>query len=76
MSRAQSSGVAALVHDYRNFAGPRLWLAGALMILGSIAEGFGLLMIVPLASIAIGQQTASWVGLPTGPTGFPTISVS
>ena len=39
--------------DYRRFAGRRLWLALVLMLLGALAEGFGLLMIVPLASIAI-----------------------
>lgn len=58
MSRAQSSGVAALLSDYRRFAGGRLWLALALMLLGALAEGFGLLMIVPLASIAIGKDSA------------------
>jgi ATP-binding cassette subfamily C protein len=44
--------------DYRSFAGPRLWLALILILLGAIAEGFGLLMIVPLASIAIGRDQA------------------
>ena len=58
MSRAQPSGVAALLSDYRNYAGGRLWLALGLMILGALAEGFGLLMIVPLASIAIGGGDA------------------
>ena len=53
MNRARSSGVAALLRDYCTFAGARLWLALALMLLGSIAEGFGLLLIVPLASIAM-----------------------
>jgi len=56
MSRAEGSGVAALLHDYRTFAGSRLWTALGLMLLGAIAEGFGLLMIVPLASIAIGDS--------------------
>ena len=46
-SRAAS---ARLLRDYRRFAGARLWLALALMLLGALAEGFGLLMIVPLAS--------------------------
>jgi ATP-binding cassette subfamily C protein len=56
MSRApQPSGVAALIRDYRHFAGARLWASLALMVLGAIAEGFGLLMIVPLAAIALGQ---------------------
>ena len=53
MSRAEPSGIAALLTDYRHFAGSRLWLALALMISGAVAEGFGLLMIVPLATIAI-----------------------
>jgi hypothetical protein len=55
LSRAQPSGVAALLHDYRRFAGGRLSLSLALMLLGALAVGFGLLMIVPLASIAIGR---------------------
>src|SRR5260221_14546993 len=58
MSRARPSGLAALLADYRQYAGSRLWLALALMLLGAIAEGFGLLMIVPLASIAIGKDQA------------------
>jgi ATP-binding cassette subfamily C protein len=53
MSRAEPSGIAALFQDYRRFAGHRLWVALALMIFGAVAEGFGLLMIVPLATIAI-----------------------
>jgi ABC-type multidrug transport system fused ATPase/permease subunit len=57
MSRAEGSGVAALLKDFRQFAGPRLWSALALMLLGAVAEGFGLLMIVPLATIALGQKT-------------------
>jgi len=67
MSRAQRGGIAALISDYRKFAGGRLWLSFALMILGALAEGFGLLMIVPLATIAIGGdsrivRTAPWLG--------------
>ena len=54
MNRAAGSGLGALLRDYRSFAGARSWLALALMLLGSIAEGFGLLLIVPLASIAMG----------------------
>jgi ATP-binding cassette subfamily C protein len=53
MSRMTSSGIAALFHDYRSFAGPRLWLALGLMVVGAGAEAFGLLMVVPLASVAI-----------------------
>jgi ATP-binding cassette subfamily C protein len=72
MGRAEGSGIAALLRDYRRFAGRRLWLVLALMIFGALAEGFGLLMIVPLATIAInGGQAAllrfapfasSWTG--------------
>lgn len=70
MSPAASSGISALLKDYRLFAGARLWTALALMLLGAIAEGFGLLMIVPLATIAMNRTesplhdlapwTASW----------------
>jgi hypothetical protein len=49
MSRAEG-GIAPLLKDYRNFAGARLWLALALMLLGAFAEGFGILMLVPLAA--------------------------
>lgn len=57
MSRAQPGGVAALFSDYRKFAGARLWASFALMIFGALAEGFGLLMIVPLATIAMGGDS-------------------
>ena len=72
MNRASGGGIAALFSDYRHFAGPRLWLALGLMVLGALAEGFGLLMIVPIATIAIegGESAllrftpwlASWTG--------------
>src|SRR3954463_9164070 len=58
MSPGSGSGVAALLRDYRAYAGARLWAALALMLLGALAEGFGLLMIVPLASIATGEGSA------------------
>jgi ABC-type multidrug transport system fused ATPase/permease subunit len=66
MSRATGGGVRALLHDYRTFAGSRLWAALALMLLGALAEGFGLLMIVPLASIAIGDKAGA-LGRIAGP---------
>jgi ATP-binding cassette subfamily C protein len=57
MSRAEDArGVAALFEDYRKFAGGRLWLALTLMLLGAFAEGFGILVLVPLAAIAIGGE--------------------
>jgi ATP-binding cassette subfamily C protein len=43
----------ALFRDYRAFAGTRFPLALALMFAGAIAEGFGILMIVPLVAFAI-----------------------
>jgi ATP-binding cassette subfamily C protein len=55
----QASGLSALLQDYRHYAGPRLWVALVAMMLGAVAEGFGLLMIVPLASIAIGRGEAT-----------------
>ena len=55
MSRAEPSGIAALLTDYRDYAGARLWAAFVLMLLGALAEGFGILMIVPLVSVALGQ---------------------
>jgi ATP-binding cassette subfamily C protein len=60
MSRAQGSGASTLLKDYRKFAGARLWTALGVMLLASVAEGFGLLMIVPLASIAIGADTSAF----------------
>lgn len=69
MGRMTSSGVATLLQDYRRFAGSRLRLALGLMMVGAAAEGFGLLMIVPLASLAIDRSagdsvlfTSSWFG--------------
>ena len=56
MSRAEGGGVAPLLHDYRRFAGARLWLAFGLMLLGAFAEGFGILVLVPLAAIATGAS--------------------
>ena len=57
MSRAEPSGTAALLTDYRNYAGGRLVAAVILMLLGALAEGFGILMIVPLVGVALGQGT-------------------
>jgi ABC-type multidrug transport system fused ATPase/permease subunit len=53
LARAKPGGLGALLSDYRRHVGSGLWLALALMMLGALAEGFGLLMIVPLASLAI-----------------------
>ena len=44
----------ALFLDYRRYAGWRFPLVLALMLAGSVAEGAGILMIVPLVAIAIG----------------------
>lgn len=48
------SAAKALFRDYRHFAGWRLPLALVLMIAGAVAEGFGILMIVPLVAFAVG----------------------
>ena len=61
MTVEQGSGVRALLRDYRHDAGPRLWLALALMVLGAVAEGVGILMLVPLAALAIGGGSSSFV---------------
>ena len=55
--------LAALIRDFSTFAGPRLWLAIGLMLAGALAEGFGLLLIVPLAAIALNQESAlpDWI---------------
>jgi len=56
MSRAEG-GIAPLFQDFRRSAGVGLWLALALMLLGAIAEGFGILILVPLAAIATGAPS-------------------
>jgi ATP-binding cassette subfamily C protein len=58
MNRAEQRGIRALLHDYRTYAGAGLWLALGVILLAAVAEGFGLLMIVPLASVAIGEDSA------------------
>jgi ATP-binding cassette subfamily C protein len=63
LSRADPSGIAALFSDYRKFAGARLWPAFALMLSGAVAEGFGLLMIVPLATIATRSAGPALTGI-------------
>ena len=55
MSRRRQSTVGSLLADYRRYAGARLWSALALMLGGAVAEGIGLLMLLPLATIAIGR---------------------
>lgn len=51
-SQAGAGAVRALFQDYAAFAGWRLPLALLLMVAGAVAEGFGILMIVPLMAIA------------------------
>jgi hypothetical protein len=58
LSRAELSGIAALFKACRHFAGGELRLALALMVLGAVEEGFGLLMIVPLAAAILDEATA------------------
>lgn len=47
-----------LLRDFVRASGVRLWLVVALMIAGALVEGFGLLMIVPLAAAAMNQASA------------------
>src|SRR5690349_4520608 len=61
MNRAEGGGFKALLTDYQHYAGARLWLALGTMLLAALAEGFGLLMIIPLASAAIGTAAFSGV---------------
>jgi ATP-binding cassette subfamily C protein len=55
MSRVEGGGIAVLLRDYRDYAGGRLAAVLVLMLLGALAEGFGILMIVPLVSVALGR---------------------
>ena len=66
VNRPGTRALRSLAQDFARFAGLRLWLLLALMLAGSIAEGFGLLMIVPLAAIALGQASSlpAWVASP------------
>ena len=66
MTGSRSSDILALFRDFSRFAGPRLWLALALMAGGALAEGVGLLLLVPLAAIALGEESAlpGWLGVP------------
>ena len=59
-------GLGDVARDFARFAGLGLWLLLALMTAGSIAEGFGLLMIIPLAAIALGEASSlpRWVAAP------------
>lgn len=60
------AGLVGVARDFARFAGPRAWLLLMLMVAGSVVEGFGLLMIVPLASMALGQTSAlpQWAAAP------------
>ena len=61
MTTEQRSGVKALLRDYRHYAGATLWLALALMILGALAEGIGILMLVPLAAVAVDVESSDFL---------------
>jgi len=54
----RQSALLSLFGDFARFAGARLWFVGLLMAAGAIVEGFGLLMIVPMAAAAMGEQSA------------------
>lgn len=46
------SSARRLLADFRRFAGPRLLLLWLLMAAGALAEGFGIVMLVPLLALA------------------------
>ena len=48
-------GADKLLHDYRGFAGGRFPLAMALMLAGAVAEGLGILALIPLLALAAGS---------------------
>jgi ATP-binding cassette subfamily C protein len=48
-------GAAELLRDYRRFAGRRFPLAMALMLGGAVAEGVGILALIPLLALAAGS---------------------
>lgn len=57
MNRPGNGAIVPLGRDFARFAGARLWTLLTLMVGAAIAEGFGLLMIVPLAAIALGEES-------------------
>ncbi|MEO7602231.1 MAG: ABC transporter ATP-binding protein [Sphingomicrobium sp.] len=57
MNRFGKSALVSLGRDFARFAGARLWTLLTLMVGGAIAEGLGLLLIVPLAAIALGEES-------------------
>jgi ABC-type bacteriocin/lantibiotic exporter with double-glycine peptidase domain len=66
MTDSRPSEILGLFRDFSRFAGWRLWLLLALMAGGALAEGVGLLLIVPLAAIALGEESVlpAWLGVP------------
>ena len=66
MTDSRPSEILGLSRDFSRFAGWRLWLLLALMAGGALAEGVGLLLIVPLAAIALGEESVlpAWIGVP------------
>ena len=69
MTVARGSGVQALLRDYGQYAGARLWSALALMFLGAVAEGLGILMLVPLATLAIDAESSGFAASIAGIAG-------
>lgn len=62
-------GAAGLIEDYKAFAGRRLALAIGLMLGGAIAEGIGILALVPLLALAANSnELPDWLaGFGAGP---------
>ena len=55
MIAGRFAGAGALLDDYRAFAGRRFALALALMLGGAVAEGLGILALIPLLALAAGS---------------------
>ena len=50
------------IGDFLRFIGPRRWPAGALLFLGAIVEGVGLLMLLPILTVVLGTGAAAGPG--------------
>jgi ATP-binding cassette subfamily C protein len=50
------------IGDFLRFIGPRRWSAGALLFLGAIVEGVGLLMLLPILTVVLGTTAAAGPG--------------
>ncbi len=48
--------------DFLRFMGSRAWGAGALLVLGALVEGIGLLLLLPILTVVLGAGSSSgWI---------------